>query len=71
MSQDPNPSPPTDFEGDAPRPFVMPPPNPMVQWDRSPADLLDWSDADTELDVYPKRGLGDLDTHARLFEAST
>ena len=38
----------------------------MVQWDRSPTDLLDWRDADAELQVHPKRGLSDLQTHASL-----
>ena len=63
MSQDP---PPDDFDRDAPRPFVLPPPGSVVQWDFSPADLLDWRDTDTELHVRPKRGLGDLATHAYL-----
>jgi len=66
MSQDLNPLLPDDFDPDTPRPFVLPPPGPVVHWDFSPADLLDWRDADTDLHVHPKRGLGDLDTHASL-----
>jgi len=66
MSHDPNPPLPDDFDPDTPRPFVLPPPGPVVHWDFSPADLLDWRDADTELTVHPKRGLGDLQTHASL-----
>ena len=57
---------PADFDPDTPRPFVMPRPGPVVQWGFSPADLLDWRDAETELHVHPKRGLGDLQTHASL-----
>lgn len=66
MSQDPTPPLPADFDPDTPRPFVMPPPGPVVQWDHSPADLLDWRDAETDLHVHPKRGLGDLQTNASL-----
>lgn len=47
MSQDTNLSLPADLHGDAPLPFVMPPPGSVVQWHLSPADLLDWSDAKT------------------------
>lgn len=68
MSQDPNLPAPNDFDGDAPLPFVMPPPGPVVQWDTSPADLLDWSDTGTKLDVHPKPGLGDMEAHASLLE---
>lgn len=66
MSQDPTPFPSADFDGDAARPFVMPPPGPVVQWDRLPADLLDWKMADAELLVHWKPGLGDLETQGHL-----
>ena len=66
MSQDTNLPAPDDFDGDAPRPFIMPPPGPVVRWDRSPMDLLDWDMADAELLVHWKPGLGDMEAHGHL-----
>jgi len=66
MSQDTNLPAPDDFDGDAPRPFIMPPPGPVVRWDRSPMDLLDWDMADAELLVHWIPGLGDMEAHGHL-----